>query len=137
MKGKDSEAEAGILRKIAVSIGDYSYGIFYIHMAVLLVVQKAVSKLWVSQVWILGFVSCFVLTAVGSYVVVWVARKIAEILPILSVVEGQMQEQFEKAPTPPAGDSRFALQQQPPAASEVGGYARPSAGSPPNAPAPA
>ena len=47
-------------------------------MAVLLVVQKAVSKLWVSQVWILGFVSCFVLTAVGSYVVVWVARKIAE-----------------------------------------------------------
>ena len=78
MKGKDSEAEAGILRKIAVSIGDYSYGIFYIHMAVLLVVQKAVSKLWVSQVWILGFVSCFVLTAVGSYVVVWVARKTAE-----------------------------------------------------------
>lgn len=78
MKSKDNETEAGILKKIAVSIGDYSHGIFFVHMAVLLVVQKLISLLWLSQVWILDFVSCFVLTAVGSYVVMWVTRKIAE-----------------------------------------------------------
>lgn len=61
-----------------VSIGDCSYGIFYVHILVLIVVRKMVSMLWISQVWIFDFAMCFVLTAVGSYMAVWVTRRIAE-----------------------------------------------------------
>ena len=52
MKGKDMENEDGKLRKLMVSIGDYSYGIFYVHILVLIVVRKIISALWVSQMWI-------------------------------------------------------------------------------------
>lgn len=78
MKGKDMENEDGKLRKLMVSIGDYSYGIFYVHILVLIVVRKIISALWVSQMWIYDFLICFVLTAAGSYLIVWVTKRIAE-----------------------------------------------------------
>lgn len=78
MKGKDMENEDGKLRKLMVSIGDCSYGIFYVHILVLIVVRKIISALWVSQMWIYDFLICFVLTAAGSYLIVWVTKRIAE-----------------------------------------------------------
>lgn len=63
--------------KLPVSIGDYSYGIFYVHMFALMVVQKLMSVLELSKVWVLNFSLCFIFTAVGSYLIVLIARAIA------------------------------------------------------------
>lgn len=50
MKGKDKNVEDGKLKRRIVSIGDCSYGIFYVHMLVLMIARKAASLTWLSQV---------------------------------------------------------------------------------------
>lgn len=47
-------------------------------MLVLLVVRKAIMFVGVSQIWIVNFLLCFVLTACGSYVLVFGVKKLAE-----------------------------------------------------------
>lgn len=78
MNGKDRNHESKTINNILASIGDCSYGIFYVHMLVLLVARKAVSLTWLSQVWIMNFLTCFLLTACGSYLLVFGVRKFAE-----------------------------------------------------------
>ena len=64
-------------RNILSIIGDYSYGIFYCHMLILLVVRKVIELAGMNNIWILNFGLCFILTAVGSFVFVWIVRSLA------------------------------------------------------------
>ena len=74
---KNVDSKEHKLKKLLASIGDYSYGIFYVHMLVLLVVRKIVGHTVMSQVWILNFLTCFIITAIGSYVVVMITKQFA------------------------------------------------------------
>ena len=65
-------------RNILSIIGDYSYGIFYCHMLILLVVRKVIELAGLNNIWILNFCLCFILTAIGSFAFVWVVRSLAQ-----------------------------------------------------------
>lgn len=79
MKTKDNaKQENGRIQRLLSSIGDCSYGIFYVHMLVLLIVKKVVTLAGLPQIWILNFLFCFVLTACGSYALVLGVKKLAE-----------------------------------------------------------
>lgn len=79
MKAKDNgKQENGKIQRLLSSIGDCSYSIFYVHMLVLMVARKVVALAGLSQIWIVNFVGCFILTACGSYLVVYGAGKFAE-----------------------------------------------------------
>lgn len=82
MKHRDMSSKNSNLRNLTVSIGNCSYGIFYAHMFVLMIIRKAVAMTWISQTWILDFVACFVLTAVGSYLIVVGTKSLAKKLGI-------------------------------------------------------
>lgn len=64
-------------RNILSITGDYSYGIFYCHMLILWVVRKVIELAGLNNIWILNFGLCFILTAVGSFVFVWLVRSLA------------------------------------------------------------
>ncbi len=65
-------------RKNILSItGDYSYGIFYCHMLILWIVRKVIELVGLNNIWVLNFGLCFILTAVGSFVFVWIVRSLA------------------------------------------------------------
>ena len=76
--GKGNKATEDVVRKLLASIGDCSYGFFYVHILVLTVVMKLVSFTAALQVWGLYFSICFAMTAMISYMLVWVIRKITE-----------------------------------------------------------
>lgn len=63
-------------RNILSIIGDYSYGIFYCHMLILWIVRKVIGLAGLNNIWILNFGLCFILTAVGSFVFVWIVRSL-------------------------------------------------------------
>lgn len=86
MKYRDMGSKNSSLKKLTVSIGNCSYGIFYVHMLVLMIVRKALSMTWMSQTWILDFVACFALTAVGSYLIVIGTKSLAKKLSIEKVL---------------------------------------------------
>lgn len=66
------------LRRNILSItGDYSYGVFYCHMLILWVVRKVIELIALNNILILNFGLCFILTAVGSFVFVWIMRSLA------------------------------------------------------------
>lgn len=78
MKERDSaQKNSGRMHRILSSVGDCSYGIFYVHIFILIVCRKIVALLGLSYLWIVNFALCFVLTASGSYLTVWVVRKLA------------------------------------------------------------
>mgnify|MGYP002548483369 CR=1 FL=1 len=57
-------------------IGDCSYGIFYIHMIILLLVGKFVGRVsWMDSNWILYWGMRFILTSVISFVVIEIGQK--------------------------------------------------------------
>ena len=57
-------------------IGDCSYGIFYIHMIILMLVGKFVSRIpWLDSNWVLYWGMRFILTSAISFVVVGVSQK--------------------------------------------------------------
>lgn len=64
-------------RNILSVTGDYSYGIFYCHMLILWVVRKVIELAELNDIWILNFGLYFILTAVGSFVFVWIVRSLA------------------------------------------------------------
>ena len=64
-------------RNILSITGDYSYGIFYCHMLILWVVKKAIELAGLNNIWILNFGLCFILTAAGSFLFVWVVSSLA------------------------------------------------------------
>lgn len=68
--------ETNIKTNLIAVIGDCSYGIFYCHLLVLWIVRKAVQILVGNDIWIINFGLCFLLTSVGSTVVVLSGRKI-------------------------------------------------------------
>ncbi|MDO4317088.1 MAG: acyltransferase [Lachnospiraceae bacterium] len=63
----------GILK----AFGNYSYGIYYLHYVVLMVVEKGLCAFSVQKVWLLYFVLTWVLTSAISYVCVLCGNKIA------------------------------------------------------------
>lgn len=76
-------------RNILTLMGDFSYGIFYCHMLVLWVARKVVGVAGLDHIWVLNAGLCFVLTVTGSFLLVWIARKLAgkwkceNVLPVL------------------------------------------------------
>lgn len=64
-------------RNVLSIIGDYSYGIFYCHMLILWIGRKVIGLAGLNNIWILNFGLCFILTAVGSFVLVWIVRSFA------------------------------------------------------------
>ena len=57
-------------------LGDYSYGIFYCHVLVLMVVKKTIHLIGFNSVWGISSVLCFLMTAIGSVTAVWIVRHI-------------------------------------------------------------
>ena len=64
-------------KNILSIIGDYSYGIFYCHVLILMIIRKVIELIGLNNIWILNFVLCFTLTAIGSFVFVWIVRTLA------------------------------------------------------------
>lgn len=70
------ESRWGRKESILSRIGDCSYGIFYIHMIILMLVGKLVSRVpWVDNNWVLYLGMRFILTSTISFVVVEVSQK--------------------------------------------------------------
>lgn len=63
-------------RNILSITGDYSYDIFYCHMLILWIVRKGIELAGLNNIWILNFALCFILTAIGSFVLVWIVRSL-------------------------------------------------------------
>lgn len=63
-------------RKVLKLYGDCSYGIFYVHMFVLLFARRLMYKLNLEAGWTFEFSFVFILTTVGSLAAVCVAKKI-------------------------------------------------------------
>ena len=61
---------------VVTLIGDYSYGIFYCHILVLVFVRKMIQAFALDRVWLVHFGLCFVLTAIGSGIAICLARYI-------------------------------------------------------------
>ncbi len=61
---------------LLVNIGDCSYGIFYVHCFVLLLVKKALNIFGICKLWILYFVLTWILVSVISYVLVRIMNNI-------------------------------------------------------------
>lgn len=78
--------QGGRIRRLIVSVGNYSYGIFYVHMFALMTAQKLVSMTGMGRIWILNFLVCFVLTTVSSYLIVWGFRKVSKKLKIEKIL---------------------------------------------------
>lgn len=76
--GKIQRLLVSFFERLLASVGDCSYGIFYVHMLVLMVARKAETIVGLSEIWIVNFLLCFVLTACGSFAIVFGVRKIAE-----------------------------------------------------------
>lgn len=72
---KSNESKGSESSRLSI-VGDYSYGIFYIHCIVLMFVNKAVSILGVDDLWIVVFAINFILTAVVSVAVVGIVRRL-------------------------------------------------------------
>lgn len=77
VKNSRDKIRAGFFDRLLISIGDCSYGIFHAHMFVLMMVRKLISVAKLSEVWLVNFVLCFVLTVAGSYLTVWGIRRMA------------------------------------------------------------
>ena len=63
-------------RNILSITGDYSYGIFYCHMLILLVIRKIIELTGLNNIWILNFGLCFILTIICSITLVWLVKSI-------------------------------------------------------------
>lgn len=64
-------------RNILSITGDYSYGIFYCHMLILLIIRKIIELTGLNNIWILNFGLCFILTTICSITLVWLVKSIA------------------------------------------------------------
>ena len=64
-------------RNILAVLGDYSYGIYYCHMIVLWIVSKLIALAGLNKIWIIHFGLSAVLTLIGSFVFIWIARWLA------------------------------------------------------------
>lgn len=62
--------------ELLVMMGDFSYGIFYVHMLILMLTQKVVSFLGLTKMWLLNYSICLLLTAFGSFAIVWAICKL-------------------------------------------------------------
>lgn len=70
------ESRWGRKESILSRIGDCSYGIFYIHMIILLLIGKLVSRIpWMDSNWVLYWGMRFVLTSTISFAVVLIGQK--------------------------------------------------------------
>lgn len=70
------ESRWGRKENILSGIGDCSYGIFYIHMIILMLVGKFLSKLpWMAGNWVFYWGIRFILTSIISFVVVGICQK--------------------------------------------------------------
>ena len=70
------------IRKILEAVGDYSYGIFYVHMLAVQVISKIISTVQLSDYWVINFLVCFVASATISYGSVWIVRNSVKKLKI-------------------------------------------------------
>jgi surface polysaccharide O-acyltransferase-like enzyme len=60
------------------SIGDCSYGIFYIHMLIISLLHKAFEYLNLGDIWLIYFILVFLITTVLSYLIVLSVRTLAK-----------------------------------------------------------
>lgn len=68
--------------KVLISLGDSSYGIFYIHMLVLIIVRKVLTYAFVSQIWFTYYLACGFITICISLLIIQFVKKMANKLRI-------------------------------------------------------
>ena len=78
--------EKGIIRGTLSKVGDCSYGIFFSHMMVMYLVAKILRILGAESAWCVWWLMDFILTAIGSYILVSCARKIIRSRDVLRAV---------------------------------------------------
>ena len=86
LKYQKKKSSGSNVEKILVLIGNYSYGIFFVHMLVLFVVEHVLRVMKIHSNWIIYFVMCFAFTAIGSIGIIKVTRKITFKLHIEKVL---------------------------------------------------
>lgn len=85
MKYKEKESVVK-LNNIFAGIGNLSYGIFYVHILVLFIVDHVLRMIQVNKIWMLYFGLSFLLTAIGSIMLVKIVRIIANKLNIEKIL---------------------------------------------------
>ncbi|MCD8397580.1 MAG: acyltransferase [Lachnospiraceae bacterium] len=68
---------ANIFVRVLRHIGDCAYGIFYIHCFILIFIRKFCSAIGLSDIWILNFIICFLMTALLSVLAVNIVNVLA------------------------------------------------------------
>lgn len=63
-------------RKLLKKIGDYSYGIFYIHCFVLMVIEKFLCKIGIDKIWGIYFVITWFFVSLVSFGLVWYINRV-------------------------------------------------------------
>lgn len=76
------ECKEGTIRKVLHHVGDRSYGVFYVHCFILMILTRVYDYVGISDIWILKFTICFILTAVLSVLVVDIVNVLARALKI-------------------------------------------------------
>lgn len=78
--------EKSIVDDVLSKVGDCSYGIYFSHMMVMYTVAKILHILGVELAWCIEWPMDFILTAVGSYILVSSARRIVKNRHILKAI---------------------------------------------------
>lgn len=84
---KGNKTTEGVVRRLLALIGDCSYGIFYVHILVLIVMRKLASITILFQIWILDFLYCFIFTAIGSFLFVSITRRVFKNMNLLKALK--------------------------------------------------
>lgn len=82
IKKRECDVPDDVLNKV----GDCSFGMYFIHLFVLQVVQKIICLLGLNQIWILYWGCCFFLTTIISYYCVNITRKVISDKNVLKLV---------------------------------------------------
>lgn len=67
-----------IEQNLLTVLGDNSYGIFYVHLLVMMFARKILTSIGISNIWIIYFLLCFIVTIVVSCLIVAAVKYGAE-----------------------------------------------------------
>lgn len=71
-----TQAKENDIKKGLKFAGDYSYGVFYIHCIIILILNKVISYTPIQSVWIVNWLVVWILTAVLSFASVWLGNRL-------------------------------------------------------------
>lgn len=71
-----TQTKTNSIRKVMKFAGDYSYGVFYIHCIIILILNKVISYTPIQSVWVINWLVVWILTAILSFAAVWIGNRL-------------------------------------------------------------